>query len=480
MKETAARNSDEIHLRKVLDNLFAFVGVMKTDGTLIEANKAPIKAAGLTKKDVLGKKFWDCYWWNYSESTQKRIKKAYKDSLHGKIVRYDVQVRMAKGTLVWIDFQLAPLFDSTGKITHLIPSAMDISDRKKAEDKMKNSIQSFENLANAMPQLVWTADAKGDVDYYNLKYKDFEGITKKGKKYEWAPVIHPEDVDKTVEAWQNALLNGSVYEMEHRIKQKNGLYQWYLSRAIPEKDSTGKVTKWFGTATYIQKAKELEQQKDAFIGIASHELKTPLTSLKVYTQVLKRKFQRETDTKTTAHLHKMDVQIDKISSLISALLDVTQIQSGKLEYHPTTFDMNELLEEVIEEMKMITTSHTFRFQKSGKNEITADRDRIHQVLINLLSNAVKYSPASDTIVVSKTVSKTKMKISVQDFGVGIPAEKISYVFDRFFRAESNGAYPGLGLGLYIASEIIKRHEGAITVNSAVGKGSTFTFTLPLR
>ncbi|TLD41889.1 MAG: Chemotaxis protein methyltransferase CheR [Candidatus Jettenia ecosi] len=226
----------------------------------------------------------------------------------------------------------------------------------------------------------------------------------------------------------------------------------------------------------------LERQKDEFIGIASHELKTPVTSIKAYTQILQHRFQKAGDMKSAEMVGKMDAQIDKLTSLIGDLLDVTKIEGGKLQYHEGPFDFNELIGEIVEEMQRLTTKHTLVQQLTKSRTITGDRDRIGQVITNFLSNAIKYSLHADTIIIKTKTDKEGVTLCVQDFGCGISKSDQEKLFKRFSRiiASDQKAYPGMGLGLYITSEIIKRHNGKIWVESEKGKGSTFCFSLPLK
>ncbi|GCE15585.1 ATP-binding protein [Tengunoibacter tsumagoiensis] len=230
-----------------------------------------------------------------------------------------------------------------------------------------------------------------------------------------------------------------------------------------------------------RKIEELSRQKDEFLGIASHELKTPITSLKAYTQLLQRQFQRAGDDRAVSLLHKMESQVDRLTHLIADLLDVTKIENGHLLFSKTTFDMEKLIQEVVEDLQRTTSKHTIKYEASSSIELYADRERIEQVLINLLSNAIKYSPQADTIIVRTTRTEDTLFTSVQDFGIGIAQEKQAHLFERFYRVEGDTqlTYPGLGLGLYISAEFVKRHQGTIWVESQEGQGTTITFSLPL-
>jgi PAS domain S-box-containing protein len=230
-----------------------------------------------------------------------------------------------------------------------------------------------------------------------------------------------------------------------------------------------------------QQLEALSRQKDEFLGIASHELKTPVTSLKGYTQLLQREMRRAGDERVTMLLAKMDAQVNKLTNLITDLLDVTKMESGHLLFQQTSFEWNALIYEIIEEVQRTTARQTILPKLAPSVTLVADRDRLGQVLTNLLTNAIKYAPDTSTILVTTTVTETEVLTSVQDFGIGIPREKQDLIFERFFRVEGErqSTYPGLGLGLYISAEFIKRHHGRIWVESDEGQGTTITFALPL-
>lgn len=232
----------------------------------------------------------------------------------------------------------------------------------------------------------------------------------------------------------------------------------------------------------LTERKKLERQKDEFIGVASHELKTPVTSIKSFAQILQYKFKKKGFHNESELLGKLDAQIDKLTALIGDLLDVTKIEAGQLLFNNDTFAFDELIAEIVEEMQRTTERHTIRIKGKIGKTITSDRERIGQVLINLISNAIKYSPYAKEIIVSSSVVNDAIQVCVQDFGVGISEDKQEKVFDRFFRVSGpdKETYPGLGLGLFISNEIVKRLDGKIWVKSIEGKGSTFCFSLPIR
>src|SRR5476651_1026367 len=231
----------------------------------------------------------------------------------------------------------------------------------------------------------------------------------------------------------------------------------------------------------ITERKQLEQQKDEFISIASHELKTPITSVKAYTQILGQRFQKAGDMKSAELIGKADSQLDKLTNLIGDLLDITKLEAGGIQFHESYFDFNELIENTVEELQRTTEKQHIVKELQPSRTVYGDHDRLGQVLTNFISNAIKYSPAADKIIVKTAIDKNNTTLRVQDFGVGLLQEDQAKVFERFYRVggPDQATYPGLGLGLYIASEIIKRHKGRVWVESKPGKGSTFCFSLPM-
>ncbi len=229
-----------------------------------------------------------------------------------------------------------------------------------------------------------------------------------------------------------------------------------------------------------QSAEELMIRKDEFLSIASHELKTPITSAKVNLQLLEMMVEKDDNLQSISpFVKKAGVQIDKLTGLIHDLLDVTKIQAGKLELFRTDFNLMDLVQECADQSSGIDGKHDIRVEGNAGIIVNADRNRLEQVISNFLTNAIKYSPDNTEIIISiDKLDDGTTKASVTDYGIGIPEDKIAMIFDRFFRVEDTSRqFSGVGLGLFISSEIIKRHNGEIGVNSILGQGSTFWFTI---
>jgi PAS domain S-box-containing protein len=359
----------------------------------------------------------------------------------------------------------------------------DITESRKNEIELKQSEERFSSLADSIQNLAWIADAEGWIFWYNQRWYDYTGTTlPEMQGWGWGKVHHPDHIDDVVNFVKIAWNKDEPFELTFPLRRHDGVYRWFLTRVVPVKDETGKVTRWIGTNTDIDDQKKALEEKDEFISIASHELKTPVTSLKGFTQILQMKFQKENNEFAADLLSKMDKQVDKLTKLIVELLDATKIENGQLQFSKEDFDGNDLINEIVEEMQRSSISHKIKVELCDTKIITGDRERIGQVITNLISNAIKYSPEASEILISCVNKNNKIKICVQDQGIGIPASKLDHIFDRFFRVigDNRETYPGLGLGLFISKEIIKRHNGKIYAESAEGKGSIFCIELPVR
>lgn len=221
--------------------------------------------------------------------------------------------------------------------------------------------------------------------------------------------------------------------------------------------------------------------RDDFISVASHELKTPVTSVKIFTQVLLKNAEKNNDDKSIKSLVKVNKQIDKLTALIYNLLDISKIQSGHLEYSMKQFSFDEMISESIEVLQHMSDKHTIILEGKSNSLMYGDEDRLIQVISNLITNAIKYSPLADKVVVHVSVSKKRITVAIQDFGIGMDKEHLQKVFERFYRVSgtTDSTFPGLGIGLYISKEIVLRHGGKLWVESSVGKGSTFYLELPV-
>lgn len=351
-----------------------------------------------------------------------------------------------------------------------------VANRTKALAESENR---FRNMMETIPQIAWTNTIDGKVVFYNQRWYDYTGLDYEQSRVSgFNMAIHPDDLKNSRDQFRSIRKTSNGGEFQIRGKRADGLYRWHLVRLMPIRNEKGQMQLWIGTATDIQELRLLQQQKDDFISIASHELKTPITSLKASLQLLNR--MKDNPTAMLPNLIGMaNKSLDKVSILVEDLLNASKANEGQLHINPKIFTLSEVIDDCCQYIRA-EDIYTIKTEGDMDVKVYADAARIDQVVINFVNNAIKYAPESKEIRVCIEKLDDTAKVSVIDKGPGIPLEKLRHLFDRYYRADSSGSqYTGLGLGLYICSEIIKKHNGTIGVDSEVGKGSTFWFTLPV-
>ncbi|WP_207425938.1 PAS domain-containing sensor histidine kinase [Pedobacter sp. SYSU D00535] len=291
--------------------------------------------------------------------------------------------------------------------------------------------------------------------------------------------IHPDDLPIRAKAHEKATGSG-VLEYEARVIRKDRSTRWIRVKGRVYYDQENRASRLIGMVQDINAEKETNRQRDDFISLVSHELKTPITSLKGYTQLLNRKFRALQDEKSTAMLEKMDEQVKRLHYIVQDLLDVSRIESNKIKFRMEEFAFHRLVVETIEEVQRTSETHRIVLLQNEEATINADKERTSQVLINLLTNALTYSPMGNEVEVSSYLQNGEVICAVKDYGAGIEPSKQRRIFERYYQAGDTNKYnSGLGLGLFISAEIIKRQNGRIWVESESGSGATFYFSLPV-
>jgi two-component system CheB/CheR fusion protein len=395
----------------------------------------------------------------------------------------DIEFRIVwpDGSVHWILSKAYPYYDWAGEAEKMVGVNINVTERRRAIEALAESEKRFHNMSDNAPVMIWMADESQHCTFLNKTWLSFTG-----KKLEeecgagWYKGIHPEDLDRFLQVYDNAYANKEEFKIDYRIRRADGQYRWVMNYGVPRRTTEGTFIGYIGTCIDINDRIDLERQKDDFMGIASHELKTPVTSIKAYAQILQEKFRKANDTASASMLGRLDMQIDKLTNLINTLLDVARIQSGQMDYDQEFFDINTFIQEIKEDIQEAYPEHQIIITLNAKGEVFADRARIGQVLNNLISNAVKYSPDSNKIVIETELTKGEFIFSVRDYGLGVPIDQQDKIFQRFYRvSESSGnRVAGLGLGLFISSQIVKQQGGKIWLESQPGKGSQFSFSLP--
>lgn len=468
-----------------------------------------------------------------------RVKKNRKLILaeHKTSITDDFRVIYPDKSAHWILLRAKIYYDSSGDPIRMIGVNMDITEQRQTElyrqffseaSKILSSSLDYQSTLNSVARLAvptfgdWcTVDlisSSNTLDLVAVAHRD-------PKKTKWAKNwrnTYPPDLHNTTsgisrviskgksEIYQyitDAMIQASVQSVEQQQLVKDLHFRSMMIIPLKRKQ------KIIGTMTFVtdtdqrhynetdlQMAEELAeraslsienaklfsseqkavQSRDEFLSIASHELKTPITVIKGFSQILQRRFQNSKDKGTLNLLQRIEVQVERLTKLINEILDVTKIEAGKMSFTYEAQIVTEIIEEVVSDIRLMKTPHELLIQGASKQMVLCDQERIRQVLNNLLSNAIKYSLHEEKIIVHIKDTPTDVVVSVQDFGIGIEKEYQPQIFQRFFRANAiEGTLSSLGLGLFISSEIIARHKGKIWVDSEKDKGATFSFSLPV-
>lgn len=477
-RDITERKRAEDELRTLVDAIPQFVWIAGPDGLVIYNNQRLVDYLAMTHEQT-ERAGWLA---GVHPDEQQQVWQAWQTAIQtGE--PYEVEHRLrdgASGAYRWFLVRGVPQCDEDGQIVKWFGTCTDIEDQKRSEEALRESQERVNILMNSSIIGIFLAEGEQIVDA-NDTYLRMTGYTREDLcegRISWARMTPPEYRARTQQARQELFIQqfGTPYEKEYICKDGSRLPVLVGVVAL----GRDPLLHTIGFMLDNSARKELEQRKDAFISMASHELRNPLTALKLHTTLLRRQLTRQ--GLQTPALSSMETQINKLTRLVEDLLDVSKIQAGKLEYVRETVDLDALLREIVDTMQQTSPSHTIVVHGTVGTSLIGDRDRLGQVFINLISNAIKYSPGADMVEIDLSTSEEAVTIRVRDHGLGVPREQRDKIFERFYRVTGSRmrAISGLGMGLYIVAEIVKGHGGSITVDSEVGKGSTFTVTLPLR
>jgi PAS domain S-box-containing protein len=414
----------------------------------------------------------------------EKIKQGAPYTLEYRIVRPDGEVR-------WVDTRGKFQFDAKGKPVRLTGITMDITERKRAERELRENEAYFHALADATPNLVWTARPDGAVEYCNSRVRQYYGIVRRDDEgiWDWSSTVHEEDRERTLMAWETAVREGEVYECEHRLKLADGSFRWHLSRGVPLKNESGELIKWFGTATDIhdlrvteQELRENDKRKDEFLAMLAHELRNPLAPICNALHALKKLGAPE--PQAIRLRDTMDRQVNHLTRLVDDLLDVSRITRNKITLHKESLELAAVVTRAIEVSRPLIVERRHRLSVSLPTRavrLEGDMVRLAQMLSNLLNNAAKYTPEGGEIWVTAELTRGEVAIRVKDSGIGIPPQAQPYVFDLFTQGDRtpDRSQGGLGIGLTLVRRLAELHGGHVDVRSAgPGAGSEFEVRLP--
>lgn len=349
----------------------------------------------------------------------------------------------------------------------------------------------FESLLELSPQMISFGEADGTITYCNPYWYEYTGLSPDatlGNK--WKDAIHPADYERATSLWRRCIARGKDFELELRLRRADGVYRWFLARERPVRDAAGKISAWLGIAIDIEERKVAEQEahaasqaKSEFLASMSHELRTPLNAIGGYAELLAMGVRGPLNTQQAQDISRIRRSQQHLLTLINDVLNFAKVDAGQVEYHVTAVPVDDALRDaegmIAPQVLAKGLHYTYR---SGDRSaaILADPEKFQQIVLNLLSNAVKFTDQGGSITLSTQADENCVEISVEDTGSGVAREKLDTIFDPFVQAERrlNQPVQGVGLGLAISQDLARGMNGEITVKSEIGKGSTFTLSLP--
>ena len=386
---------------------------------------------------------------------------------------------------VYWTFSYSRVMDENGKAGGVLVICNETTKQIESFNALKAAKDDLEFAIEAADLATWDLNPINNQFIGNDRLRSWFGI-EGGREIELhtaTDVIIEEDRRKVTEAIQNALKKGSDgnYSVVYTIQNpKDNIRRIVQAKGKAIFNTEGAAIRFSGILEDVTEDYQLQQRKDEFISVASHELKTPITSISASMQILQKLTKAETlPEKVTLFINKANNNLSKLVHLLDDLLNVTKIQQGQLGLNKTRFNLTEMIRDCCEHIN-VDNNQEFVINTTEAVMVDADYRRIDQVMVNLLNNAIKYSPQSKRVEITITHDDERATVAVRDFGIGINPEKLPHLFDRYYRVDALGhQFSGLGLGLYISSEIIHRHGGKIGADSTLGNGSNFWFSIPL-
>lgn len=480
---SAEEQKKEEDFRATFD--LAAIGLAHTNlkGEWIRVNKALCEITGHTPEELLEKNFLGI---THPDDVPLSIDIIEK-FMTGKITTFATEKRYFHklGHFVWVHVTVTMKRKADLTPEYFIVSINSIDKLKKIETALTESEQKFRQLANNIPQIIWTLTPEGANDYYNDRWYEFSGEAPGSLDATvWRRIIHHHDFNNKMSNWLKCFETGTVYAEELRLwDRSSNFYRWFLSRAVPIEDKTGKVTQWVGTLTDINDRKvtseglqRILRMRDEFLSIVSHELKTPVTTLSMSAQMLNlfhgEKLAKLTDgDKIVGGIRQIEHQVYRLNHLINDMLDVTRIRSGKLYLNLEELDLSEIIREAVAREDHLSELDLEKIPGLW------DRARIEQVITKLLEHASRYSNGKP-IRISLRRENSSAIILVLESGTGISKEEIHKIFEPFEGLSYSGQ--ASGIGLFIVKEIVRAHGGSLEVTSVPGTCTEYVLTFPIR
>ena len=491
--EEALRASEQ-RFRTFVDHATDAFFLQDDQLVVVDVNRQACQSLGYTRDELVGMTPLDFD----PDVTPAMLEEFGRRLDTGEMLVFESRHRRNDGSVFPVEVRGRPFWEGGRRLT--VALARDITEHKRAEEALRESERRFRILAEALPHMVWTAQPDGATDYYNARTTEYTGLTTEQLRgWGWRSTIHPEDLPRCLELWTRSIATGEPYEIEFPVRRADGAFRWHLARALPLRDESGRITKWFGSCIDIDDQKRAQEAlreakeaaeaanwaKDEFLANVSHEIRTPMNAILGMTELVM-------DTPLTRDqrqcLKTVKSAADNLLGLMNDLLDFSKIEAGKLELDPDDFSLRAAVGDTLRALAV--RAHTkgleliYDLQPEVPDALVGDAGRLRQVLLNLVGNAIKFTDAGEVVVrvevagAATPEGEVGLRFTVRDTGMGIPRDQHERIFRAFEQEDSSTTrrYGGTGLGLTIAARLVALMRGQITVESEPGRGSTFSFT----
>ncbi len=478
----ALLTASERKFKAIFDKQFELIGLLTVDGLVIDSNIASLNSAGVSLAQVKGKPFWQGPWWSHSETAQKQVREGVELAASGQFVRFQAEHRGPAGTM-FVDFSLQPVLDEEGNVVLLIPEGRDITELKAAQEKLRESEAMFRRLTENVKAIFWISTLEQQFVYISPAFEAITGgavaaVLQDSQAFFAA--VHGDDLATA----KKLLTVQEGVQVQFRIMRGDDNVRWISARSFPIYDEQNKVVQICGVAEDISDRKEAEKRVSEFYSTVSHELRSPLTSIRGSLGLIEGGFVGDVSEEAQSFVTIARVESERLIRLINSILDLRKIEAGKLELRYRLTKISKLLENTVASLCGMAhdSGVTLVCNTTCEDETELDSDRVTQVLTNLISNSIKFSQKDSTIIVCAERRAEHIFFSVEDRGAGIAARDLPKLFGKFQQLDSTDSRSqgGTGLGLAISKALVEQHGGEIGVESEVGKGSKFWFTIPLK
>jgi PAS domain S-box-containing protein len=441
---------------------------------------------GWSREEAIGRVLADTIVPERFREAHRRGLEHFQKTGEGRVLntRLELSALDREGREFPIELSITPLRVSGG--TSFSAFVRNITERKQMEHALIESQRHYQALAESLPHLVWTCRPDGYCDYLSRQWVEYTGLPVDQQLGSgWAQQLHPEDRDRVQTEWVAATVGGDMFDVEFRIRRADGVYRWFKTRAVPLRDASGAIMKWFGSNTdvedYRQALDDLRRSNadlEQFAYVASHDLQEPLRMVASYTDLLAQRYRHQLDEKADTYIHYANDGARRMQRLVADLLAYSRVGSKGARIRPV--NAGDVLRTAIDSL-----DHAIRESAATIDVIEplpvvlADDSELSQVFQNLIANAIKFkSSEPPRIRVHASPRNNRWVFAVSDNGIGIDMRYAERIFQMFQRLHERGQYEGSGIGLAITKRIVERHGGRIWLESADGAGTTFFFTLP--